>query len=163
MSVFYFLYTWIIWWKYSTSGGFRNFRTGGRNGILGYWGIVLMSIHSYAMVESKTGWWQVRRPLTPPPLWVHLCCQCSRGVKVHILLHICPFDSILFHFPFCFPFHISVKSGVESQESWITNTCGIHVSILFCLPKLKVQINSFDHSWAHKIWHKTYFGDEVWS
>ena len=146
---FYFLYTWLIWWKYSISGGFSKFITGGRDGILGFWGIVLMSLHSHAMIESKTKWWQVRRPLIR--LWVHLCCQCSRAVKMHILLHIVPFDSILAHFRFCFPFHILVKSGVESQWCRITNTYGIHVSILFCLPELKVRINSSEHFLVHKI------------
>ena len=85
---------------------------------------------------------------------------------MHILLHIVPFDSIPVHFRFCFPFHILVKSGVESQwsqESQITNTYGIHVSILFCLPELKVRINSSEHCIVHKIWHKTYFGDGDWS
>ena len=116
-----------------------------------------MSLHSHAMVKSKTRWWKVRRPLTR--LWVRLCCQCSRGVKVHILLHIFPFDSISVHFRFCFPFHILEKSGVESQWCRITNICGIHASFLFCLPELKVRINSSEHFLAHKFWHKTYFGD----
>ena len=109
-----------------------------------------MSLHSHAMVKSKTGWWKVCRPLTR--LWVHLCCQCSRGVKVHILLQ--AYFPVLFHFSpfrFCFPFHILEKSGVESQWCRITNISGIHTSILFCLPELKVWINSSEHFLAHKI------------
>ena len=66
------------------------------------------------------------------------------------------------HFQFCFPFHILEKLVVESQwsqESRITNTCGIHVSIHFCLPELKVRINSSEHFLSHKIKRKIYFGD----
>ena len=70
-----------------------------------------MPLHLHTILESKTGWWKVCRPLTR--LWVHLCCQCSRGVKVHILLHIRVwFNFISFSVLFSVPRFSNIQGGV---------------------------------------------------